>query len=275
MNEKFTPRGIQQMKQVEFIQLQILKIVKEFDEFCREHHIEYSMGGGTLLGAVRHDGFIPWDDDFDVYMTRKDAEKFIKLWRSESLDLISFKEKRYYKPYTSIKIHNPRYRLKELGDEKYKFPELTNYGIFIDIFIIDFYSKSLVDKVISKYFGQILMANFLSSYNRSIERFEVKVAYYIPSLIIRSLKYLIARRFRMQNRNYVGFGWDVPFSNFFMKRDEYFPLKQYKFCGLSLPGPQNAAIYLTQRFGNYMELPPLENRRNHILDIYKLENFED
>ena len=68
---------------IEFIHNEILKIVKEFHEFCQMNKLEYSLCGGSVLGAHRHKGFIPWDDDFDVYMTKKDAEKLIQLWDSK------------------------------------------------------------------------------------------------------------------------------------------------------------------------------------------------
>lgn len=259
---------------LEMIQAEILQIVQHFDAFCKKNDIQYIIGGGTLLGAVRHNGFIPWDDDFDVYMTREHAEKLIKLWNVDQYNIISFKDKSYYKQHTPIKIHNPNYRLKEVGDEKYGLPELTNYGIFIDIFIIDFYSNSLFDKIISKYFGRILMAKSLSKYKISSSSIELKVAYYIPNFVLNLCKKFFSKRFKDQQRDYVSFGWDIPFYDFFIPKNDFYPLKYYDFHNLSLPGPKDAKIYLKQRYGDYEILPPSNDRRSHVVDIYHKIQFE-
>ena len=66
-------------KSLRVLQLMELDILKEFDRICRKHNIKYSIGGGTLLGQLRHGGFIPWDDDVDVDMTLEEYEKFTKI----------------------------------------------------------------------------------------------------------------------------------------------------------------------------------------------------
>ena len=61
----------------------LLKLFQEVDEICKEHNLRYVMAGGSLVGAVRHEGFVPWDDDVDLYMPRSDWEKFVEICRTE------------------------------------------------------------------------------------------------------------------------------------------------------------------------------------------------
>jgi lipopolysaccharide cholinephosphotransferase len=274
MNRKIRHMGEQKMKQVIFIQRQILKIVEEFDAFCRKHNIEYCMGGGTLLGAVRHQGFIPWDDDFDVYMTRDNMEQLIRCWHSEKYDLISYKDENYYKPSTPVKIHNPNFRLKEFGDDNCGYPENTNYGIFIDIFPIDSYKNTIFDRLIQKYLGKILLAKHISKFSHKKSLFSLRLAKFIPNFLLDRTRAIVKKYLTSFPGDYVAFGHEVPFNNFFMKSNKFYPLKRYKFEDLELYGPNDYDEYLSQRFGNYEELPEAQHRRAHIIEIYERKKID-
>ncbi|MBO5987370.1 MAG: LicD family protein, partial [Lachnospiraceae bacterium] len=86
------------------LQLTILELLKLFKEICEKHHLRYFMVGGTMLGAIRHQGFIPWDDDLDVGMPRPDYEKFIKIAKQElpaGFLFLNYKQDEKYKRYFS------------------------------------------------------------------------------------------------------------------------------------------------------------------------------
>lgn len=115
---------------IEEIQSITLAIMKEIHGFCMIHGIRYSLACGTLLGAVRHGGFIPWDDDIDIMMPRPDYERFIKTFSSEQYQVTSLDDNEYYYPYA--KVFDTRTFLKEELIRSY-----DGLGVFVDIFPVD------------------------------------------------------------------------------------------------------------------------------------------
>jgi lipopolysaccharide cholinephosphotransferase len=117
------------------LQLTMLEILKVFDKFCREHDLKYSLYAGSLLGAVRHQGFIPWDDDLDVCMSRADYEQFLTLWQESPVEgyVLQNKENSKYFDQSFSKIRKDHTTF--LQDEW----QIGNHhtGIFLDIFPID------------------------------------------------------------------------------------------------------------------------------------------
>ena len=120
------------LRKLQLTQLEMLKVV---DAFCKENDIQYSLYAGTLLGAVRHQGFIPWDDDLDICMSRENYNRFIELWTKDcpSGYIIQNKENtpEFTQSFTKIRKENTTFLQYEWEREKY------HTGIFIDIFPID------------------------------------------------------------------------------------------------------------------------------------------
>ncbi len=116
--------NLDEMKRIE------LDMMKEIHAFCLAHNITYSLGYGTLLGAVRHTGFIPWDDDIDLIMPRPDYDRFIRSFASEHYKVVSSLDPAYCYPYA--KAYDARTYLQE--DLRYTYPDM---GVFIDIFPVD------------------------------------------------------------------------------------------------------------------------------------------
>mgnify|MGYP001053072119 CR=1 FL=1 len=118
------------------IKLEELKILEDVHNMCAQNHITYSMAGGTLLGAVRHHGFIPWDDDIDIVMPRKDYERFIKIYKKSGKYLLFHYSTSPNYPYPFIKVCSQRTFVEEYGLlEKYR---LRDMGVWIDIFPSDY-----------------------------------------------------------------------------------------------------------------------------------------
>ena len=130
-------------KTLKHLQKVELMILKDFIKICDENNLNYFLYGGTLLGAIRHKGFIPWDDDLDVIMFRKDYEKFLKIMENNEInDKYEILDIRYNEDYffnfgkmilNNTKLHSVDY-------SQIKF----NKGIFIDIFILDNLPKNKI-----------------------------------------------------------------------------------------------------------------------------------
>jgi len=231
----------------------MLEILIEVDKICKKYNIKYWLDSGTLLGAVRHKCFIPWDDDLDISMTLEDFEKFCKIAPKElSKNLfLQTKETDSVFPYDIAKIRSN----KGILIEKHELGKKVEYnqGIFIDIipviriknnFFIKFYYKFifLLIKLFSyKYFNNYKVRSKLINF---IDRFNsVK-----GKKIIRSGKF--------------------PELKFELEADLIFPLKKIKFCNKEFYAPNNVDLYLRTLYGNdYMKLPPKEKRVTHAYSI--------
>lgn len=121
-----------QLRRLQLIQLEILK---EIDGFCKEHEIKYSLYAGTLLGAVRHKGFIPWDDDLDICMFREEYNRFVELWHETEHKgyILQNKENSPNFSQSFTKIRKDHTTFLQMKDEIGRY----HTGIFVDVFPID------------------------------------------------------------------------------------------------------------------------------------------
>ena len=122
------------MQTVRDVQEKILETMKYIDKLCRENKIEYYIMGGTALGAVRHGGFIPWDDDLDIFMTPKEYEKFKAVFEKENSSQFVIQEWRttpHYLEYAKIRMNNTTFI-----EEAFKNRKDMHHGIYVDIMIL-------------------------------------------------------------------------------------------------------------------------------------------
>ena len=120
------------LRKLQLVQLEILKVI---DDIFQKHDIKYSLYAGTLLGAVRHKGFIPWDDDLDICMSRREYDRFIRIWNEEKPEgyILQNKENtpEFVQSFTKIRKEHTTFLQYEWEKDKY------HTGIFVDIFPID------------------------------------------------------------------------------------------------------------------------------------------
>lgn len=245
-----------------------IEILDELDRVCRKNNLEYFMVGGTLLGSVRHKGFIPWDDDIDVVMFRSDLDKLEKLYCNGEFGGNYFlqtenTDKKY--PLMTAKLRkNNTVFLEDCMDDNIA----SHSGIFVDIFPIDDISD-LDNPTVRKNAGKI---SFLTTiicescgYRYGVST-KVKLLAKVASMIgIGRLKKL--RNKLMTNENQQGFDKCTIYASNYgyikqcRKRDVYSPHCDLEFEGKKYMAPCKYEDFLIQLFGaNYMELPPIEKR---------------
>lgn len=253
-------------EQLQKIELNILKWI---DKVCKENNIKYFLGAGTLLGAVRHQGFIPWDDDIDLFMLREDYEKFMNLDCSNSnfkiLSLSNSKD--YYYPFIKVidkRLHVSQENLKPISE----------YGLWIDIFPLDNANINFLNKIrlsiIKKKYVLSICSNFVVNENRSrLFSFIKKTLFKIYSKKNPrkySLKIEQLSKTGNNNANEVLIGLSPVMDKDTFKKEWLAKAVDLKFEDGYYPCPDEYDKFLTQRYGNYMQLPP-ENQRFSSHDI--------
>ena len=241
-------------EELKSLQFKILEIVRYFDTFCKENNITYYLMGGSALGAMRHKGFIPWDDDLDVQMLSKDYQKFIK---------IVSKEVEKYNLFFQSEKTDPKYdgEITKLRDRRSTFLEISDktvgeyhQGIMLDIFEMKTY-----DPKIWKYYTFIsTIAKAKPHGGNGFVGNRIKEIIYYSKLD--KLCQWILRRNELE-KGFLGFY--LQFNEKF-KYENIFPLSEIEFEGHIFPCPGNADGYLKSLYGDtYMELPPEDQRRVH------------
>lgn len=224
-------------------QLANLKMLEIFDNICKENSIEYWIDFGNLLGAVRHKGFIPWDDDIDVSMCRNDYEKFYKLFKN---GIDNFND-------LYLEFNNNG---KDKCFLKVLHKKLPN--IAIDIFPYDFYYKKtddnekielskLIDKIINRQIYKFLYPFFIKNTNGMRKRF----------FKITHNEILENQSVDISSKPSLFYGIDYPHrhKNKVFDYEDIFPLKTISYEDKNFPCPYNPEKVLSVLFGNYMELP--------------------
>lgn len=246
------------------LQSVLLSIIKQLDELCRKHNITYYLSGGNALGAVRHNGFIPWDDDLDIMMKSSDYKKFISVCRKELDPEIWYVQEAWVDwPGCFSKIRLKNTYLEDIGE--WEGIPMENRGIYIDVFEIVNSPDSKLLKLL-----QYIGAKMLNSY--SLSQKDYKTDSTVKKLAINCSKILkIPLLFNFVKSSVFRYNKKAPkeYGNFFgmsrwhnafycvndFGKPYYHPYEDYE-----LPLPTNYQEYLTQAFGNYMELPPIDQR---------------
>ena len=248
-----------------------LNILSDIDRFCRENGIRYSLDGGTLLGAVRHHGFIPWDDDIDIIMPREDYDRFISTYKSAD---------GRYRLYR--RDSDPAYPTimftKVLDTQTIAVKEVFNdpgiYGLWVDIFPADYVpAKPRAYRCIAKRFYRyrhLLYVRYLKKCNKSRKDRLFEMLYFWKSdkALLAALDRYARRAKKTETVCSLGFicrnQWDYVFPAAMFDR-----LRDFDFEGRSFLGFEAYDPYLTQAFGDYMTLPPVEERATHYVTAYR------
>lgn len=250
----------------------LLEMLKYVDEICRKNNINYFLYGGTLIGGIRHKGFIPWDDDVDVCVPYKEYRKLIEILKQDDRynvhDPYSLSEEEYY--YMFTKITDKRTVLIENN-----FNRIKDMGVFLDIFPIFHLPNSneeydLLYKKIRKLEKQYFRFYGFEKYyyNKSRLKRVIKSIIFFPQYIFRKKyknnKKKILELFEMNDSIQTNFiGNPTPPSTYKNRfTAEAFKDKiEVEFEGAKVYAPVGYEEYLTKNYGDYMQLPP-EDQRN-------------
>ena len=251
------------------LQSRLFEMLKWFDGFCRANDLNYYLLGGTMLGAARHQGFIPWDDDIDVGLFRKDYERFINLMKGKKecgkyiVEAPDSENKDFCYPYAKV------YDVSTTLIEHYAVP--LKRGIFLDIFPLDYLGNSH-EECQKKYAPIKNLYNFYltrvaapDGHRSWYKNAAVKVSRCIPFINNRKLRIRLDHKCaNVDDRltwggNLLG-NWGIK---------EIMPIsvmgkpKEYIFEGHKVYGVADYDSYLTNLYGNWRELPPKDKQVTH------------
>lgn len=255
-----------------------IEILLDFDRFCKLNKLKYYLAGGTLLGAIRHKGFIPWDDDIDVCMPRKDYEFFVKKFSSEKnkLDVRCNLLNNFDLPFAKI------VDLYTIIESKFDESE-NNKHLWIDIFPVDGLPEN-IDEVKIIYdkcnFYRTILGLVTAKLGEGTTTFR-KYAKYIfkPLAKLYGRKRCIDKIEQIAKSNpyetskYVGaVTWGLYGTGERMLKSEFEKSVEVEFEGHKFPAFSCWDSYLRGLYGNYMELPPIEKRKTHNMTVYLKED---
>lgn len=276
------------LKKLHGVQLQLLK---DFMETCRKHHLKYFLVYGTAIGAVRHKGFIPWDDDIDVGMLRKDYDRFLEIFPAEMKDryqlLTPFTDGRYSCTVTHIQKRGTKFVSEVTRNMEYE------QGIFMDIFPFDYVAANkgaaLFQGAMANFWGKLLFlrgtpepvinvggwkGRFLGQACKMVHGFLCLIGIQPRTLYKKFLK--TAKKYNNSKKRseyvtsfeYMGCLKDK------VRAKELFPLRKILFEDLEAYIPGNNEEFLGKVYGDFMQIPPKENRVNHMPYMIQFEGEE-
>ena len=257
--------GINETNSVKKVQEKILYIMNFIDKLCRELDIEYYIMGGTALGAVRHGGFIPWDDDLDIFMTPKNYDRFKKVFESiQGLEFVlqEWRTTPNYLEYAKIRLSGTTFI-----EENYKDRKDMHHGIYVDIMILH--------KVPNNKFIQKLVyyeSKFVTLYGLSQRKWKPKTkgqAFILKCLKILPCKWMAKRCYKRiykyddRKKNFKYCYWITPakFKNGLFDASFFESPIEILFEDTKLLASENIKQYLEYRYGDYMKLPSEEARK--------------
>lgn len=249
-------------------QLRMLDILIEIDRICKKNDIQYWIDYGTLLGAIRHGGFIPWDDDLDICIWDKDFERFQKICLNE-LPSWLFLQNEQTDPKSSMGNGLIKIRDKEslYIHEFENFRRDYNKGIFIDVFKYQGYSK-FPSKLLYYLLRRISRAYGFSHYNPALTLKNIIGYFVYPISYIIHNALLFLCNLNTKKNFYVGCTPERYGCGKISKFKDLFPLQDITFEGHKFMAPNNPDAFLTNEFGDYMQIPLPEKRRTHASYIF-------
>ena len=250
---------------VKQVQEKILEVMLYIDTLCRKNNITYCIMGGTALGAVRHKGFIPWDDDLDIFMTPSEYQRFKTVFvkdKSEHFIIQEWSTVEGYLEYAKVRMNNTTFI-----EENFKDRIDMHHGIYVDIMILHKApNKKLVQKLV------YYQSKFVTLYALSQRNWKPKTK--VQEIVLKSLKFLPCKsmakwsykniyRYDNLENDYCWCYFITPakFKSGIFDAEFFDSVKEIDFEGHKLLAPEKIQEYLKYRYGDFMKLPSKEQQR--------------
>ena len=256
LREKFNPDG----SVLRMHQMRMLEILEVIDAICEKYGLTYWLCGGTLIGAMRHQGFIPWDDDIDIEMPMKDYKEFVKLCKTELPENYKLQthetDKFYFNTYAKIRDLGSLVIEKSKGDQFYKFK-----GAFVDVFPVTSCNKFLYKT------SHLIQKNML-----------IRPAKYIPFkffhcclipvyYLVTFIYYIFGCIDKMIGSKGISAVYGATFYIPSFEESKVLPVKRLFFEGRKMCVPNDPDYCLRLQYGDYMKVPPLDKIHVHASEI--------
>lgn len=247
----------------------LLEILIEIDRVCKENDIKYFLDSGTALGAIRHNGFIPWDDDIDIGMLRSDYEQFLKIAPSSLKAAYFLQTRETDKEYNKLhaKIRKNDTVLLEAENENIQM----HHGIFIDIFPFD-----RIPKRFSRFFiwlNQVYQRMYVYNFVKNSDQ-RTKLKIFISGIFVgKKPQRTFDKLCKMFNKTSASglISYNYSFNEHYVfDKKNFDDIVEKNFEGSFFMLMNGYDEYLRIMYGSYMELPPIEKRVNHNVKELKL-----
>ena len=256
LRAKYSPDGSPLRRQQE----RMLELLCEIDSICKKHGIRYWLSSGTLIGAVRHGGFIPWDDDLDIEMMREDYERLMDVLPTELPSTMALQNHRTDHTYFFFyaKVRDRRSLLSEGNNYDRMWKE---QGIYIDIFPLE-YQPISIHKISEKTAGHMYKIWRTCTDDNLGIRKVMRLFHFNRRFVFPFLRLLCS----ISGTDVITSGMGIPYHNPRFAKD-IFPLATLKFEGREFPVPHNYDHMLRLMYGDYMQLPPEERITTHCVRL--------
>jgi len=241
------------------VQEKILDTMKYIDQLCRENEIVYYIMGGTALGAIRHGGFIPWDDDLDIFMVPSEYEKFKAVFEKENNDSFVLQEWRTtpnHLEYAKVRMNNTTFIEECFEDRKN-----MHHGIYVDIMILHKVPKNKLIQRLVYYESKFVTLYALSQRNwkpkSRLQALALKSLKILPCKLMAKLFYKRIYKYDNRTKNFLYCYWITPakFKNGLFSEAFFSEPIDIPFENTVLLGSSKIKNYLEYRYGDYMKLP--------------------
>lgn len=258
-----------------------LEIAIEIKRICEKHDIHYSIAFGTLLGAVRHGGFIPWDDDIDIAMLRFEYDKFL-FWAEKDMDakfeIVNYEsDSNMGEPFTKIMLKNTTVL------EKFAKNSNGKCGVFVDVFSYDNAPKGIIARNLHRFLNYSLRKRILLASNYSFNKMGMKrVIYFLLRSISFGKKQKLVNQYRKNQNRYnhinseyiVALGGNYGYIKDTIPKEWFTSYQKIIFENVEFSAIEKTDEFLKHYYGDYKQLPPIEKRINkHTIEVLDLTKY--